>query len=212
MSDTAPIVITGAGGHGRVVWDTCRAAGLDVAGFTDSEQPKGAVINGLPVLGGNALLDDGAFVRQHRFLIAIGNQEARRKLSLQVLEQGGSLATAIHPSCIVSDTAEIGAGSVLVAGSIVNANARIGRYAIVNTAATIDHDCRLDDGVQVCPGAHLAGNVHCGAQVFIGTGAVLVPGVSIGEGSIIGAGAVVLESQPERVLAAGNPARVIRSL
>jgi acetyltransferase-like isoleucine patch superfamily enzyme len=35
-------------------------------------------------------------------------------------------------------------------------------------------------------------------------------GVTIGENSIIGAGSVVLKDIPDNVIAAGNPARVIR--
>jgi maltose O-acetyltransferase len=36
--------------------------------------------------------------------------------------------------------------------------------------------------------------------------------VTIGENSVIGSGSVVTKSIPENVLAAGNPAKVIRNL
>lgn len=49
-------------------------------------------------------------------------------------------------------------------------------------------------------------------DVFIGLGAVVLKGVTIGRGSVIGAGSVVTRSIPERSVAAGNPARVIRAL
>lgn len=45
----------------------------------------------------------------------------------------------------------------------------------------------------------------------IGTGAVILPGVTVGRGSIIGAGAVVTADVPPFSVAAGVPARVIRS-
>lgn len=44
----------------------------------------------------------------------------------------------------------------------------------------------------------------------IGVGAVILPGVKIGRNSIIGAGAVVTKAIPERSIAVGNPARVIK--
>ncbi len=49
-------------------------------------------------------------------------------------------------------------------------------------------------------------------DVFIGMQALILKGVTIGAGSIIGAGSVVTQSIPPGVIAAGNPARVIREL
>jgi maltose O-acetyltransferase len=49
-------------------------------------------------------------------------------------------------------------------------------------------------------------------DVWIGGGAIICPGVQIGAGSTIGAGSVVTKDIPARVLAAGNPCRVIREL
>lgn len=50
------------------------------------------------------------------------------------------------------------------------------------------------------------------SDCWIGAGAQLMPGVTIGRGCTIGAGAVVTKDIPEYSLAAGVPAKVIRSL
>jgi acetyltransferase-like isoleucine patch superfamily enzyme len=47
--------------------------------------------------------------------------------------------------------------------------------------------------------------------VWIGHNVIILPGVKIGRHAIIGAGAVVTRDIPEYAIAAGNPARVIRS-
>ena len=47
---------------------------------------------------------------------------------------------------------------------------------------------------------------------WIGANAIILPGVEIGENSVVGAGSVVTRPVPPRVVAAGNPARVIRSI
>ena len=41
---------------------------------------------------------------------------------------------------------------------------------------------------------------------------MVVPGVHIGNDVVIGAGSVVTKDIPDRVLAAGNPCRVIREI
>jgi acetyltransferase-like isoleucine patch superfamily enzyme len=56
------------------------------------------------------------------------------------------------------------------------------------------------------------GPVVLGENVFVGEGAKILKGVTIGRDSVIGAGSVVTASIPEGVVAAGNPARVIREL
>ena len=49
-------------------------------------------------------------------------------------------------------------------------------------------------------------------NVWIGGSTTILSGVTIGENSVIGAGSVVTRDIPPNVIAAGNPARVIRSL
>jgi acetyltransferase-like isoleucine patch superfamily enzyme len=49
-------------------------------------------------------------------------------------------------------------------------------------------------------------------NVWIGDRAMICKGVSIGENSIIGAGSVVAGPVPANVIAAGNPARILRDL
>jgi acetyltransferase-like isoleucine patch superfamily enzyme len=54
--------------------------------------------------------------------------------------------------------------------------------------------------------------VDIGDNVFVGMSVKILKGVTIGEDSVIGAGAVVTSSIPAGVVAAGNPARVVREL
>ena len=54
--------------------------------------------------------------------------------------------------------------------------------------------------------------VHIGNYVWIGNNSIVLKGVSIGDGAIIGANSTVTEDIPAFVVAAGNPAKLIRTL
>lgn len=47
---------------------------------------------------------------------------------------------------------------------------------------------------------------------WIGANVTILPGVEIGQNSVIGAGSIVSKSIPSKVVAIGNPARIIKNL
>ena len=57
-----------------------------------------------------------------------------------------------------------------------------------------------------------AAPVSIGARAWIGLNSFVGKGVTVGEGSIVAAGSVVTRDVPPHSLAAGNPARVVRTL
>jgi sugar O-acyltransferase (sialic acid O-acetyltransferase NeuD family) len=151
-------------------------------------------------------LRDRAFVAGFSFVAATGDRIVRRRIAAAVLAAQGSLATVVHPSCVVASTAVIGDGSMLLAGAIVGPDARVGSFCIVNTGASVDHDDVLENGVNVCPGVHLAGNVTCREDAFVGIGASVIQGVTIDRRAVVGAGAVVLRDVADDTTVIGCPA------
>ena len=61
-------------------------------------------------------------------------------------------------------------------------------------------------------GTQFSAPVRIEDDVWIGAAAILLPGVVVGEGSVVAAGAVVTGNVPPRVVVAGVPARVVRSI
>ncbi|GLT18916.1 acetyltransferase [Vibrio zhanjiangensis] len=56
------------------------------------------------------------------------------------------------------------------------------------------------------------GSIILEKDVWLGTNVTVCPNVTIGQGTIVGAGSVVTKSLPPFVVAAGNPARIVRKL
>jgi maltose O-acetyltransferase len=89
---------------------------------------------------------------------------------------------------------------------------------------TIGDDVQVGPNVQLLTATHpvepeprrakfeAARPIVVGDNVWLGGGVIVCPGVSIGENTVVGAGAVVIRDLPPNVVAAGNPARVIRQL
>jgi len=143
------------------------------------------------------------------FCIAIGNPHGRVRMRLheQLVTEGLTPVTVVHPTAWVEKTVLLGAGAQILPGAILMAEVRLGRQVIINTKASVDHESVLEDGVELAPGATLCGAVHLGVNAWICAGATVLPRVRIGADAVIGAGAVVLHDVPPATTVTGVPAR-----
>jgi len=187
--ESGPFIIYGAGGHAKVVFEVCAALGLEPM-FIDDVFRSDRKIFGRPV--GCAAEIDWKGLGAFRFIIAIGDNAARGKRFAELIQRGGTALEVAHPSAVISRSAKVGRGSVVMAGAIVSAEAVIGENCIINTGARIDHDCVIGANSHIGPGAVLAGGVQIGMNTWIGAGSVCVSGVKIEGNSVVGAGSIML--------------------
>lgn len=206
------LLIIGAGGHGKVVLDIVRAAGVyEPVGFLDADPVlAGTTCGGLPVLGPVSLLPKLRGPKARHAIVAIGDNRTRHRYASIVREHGLALAGAVHPSAVVSPGATLGENVVIAPHATVCTEARVDDLAIINTAAVIDHECRIGMVAHIGPGALLAGRVRVGALAFVGMGAKVIQCRAVGQGATVGAGAVVIDDVPDFATAVGVPARVIK--
>jgi acetyltransferase-like isoleucine patch superfamily enzyme len=134
------------------------------------------------------------------------------------------------------ETAEFRAGAYAIGCSKIS----IGRRVVIRPGCMLFADPRengqgitIEDDVIIGSGVHLYAinhrfddpvvpiidQGHSDSQEivikkgsWIGAASVILPGVTIGENAVVGAGSIVTKSIPSRVLAAGNPATIIRRL
>jgi maltose O-acetyltransferase len=101
-----------------------------------------------------------------------------------------------NANCVMLDVAEIRTGDDVMLGPAVQ-------------LLTATHPV---DPVERVAGRELGHPIIMGDRVWLGGGVIVCPGVTIGDDVVVGAGAVVTRDLPNGVVAAGNPARVIRTI
>lgn len=198
------IVLVGGSGHAKVIMDVIRSSGGEIFGILDDGISAGTQVLGVPVLGKT---DEYEKYNSHPFLIAVGNNEIRRRLAEKM---DVSWTTAVHPSAVVSQYAVLGEGTVVMPCAVINADARTGKHCIINTGCVVEHDSILGDYVHISPNAALGGTASIGDGSQIGIGACVRNNLTICEGCVIGAGAVVVKDIAEPGIYAGVPAERVK--
>ena len=191
------LVIIGAGGFGREVFDCANANGDAVMLLNDHRE----------------LRYENAFDA----VVAIGKPETRKFVvddigATRGMERCGAKWDMLyHKSAQVLDSfPNIGKGIIMCANAIVSSGCKIGKHVQINFACTIGHDVIIGDFVTISPGVHISGNVTIGDEVFIGTGALIREKLTIGKGATIGMGAVVVKDVPAGMVVVGNPAKEMK--
>jgi acetyltransferase EpsM len=202
------VIVLGNGGHSKVIQEMISSlkdyemiAVLDDRYSSENEE-KGILYG--PFSSLKNLLDQDVKV-----VIAIGNNTIRKNVASSLPVRTNQYLSLIHPTAVVSPTAAIGNGTVVMPNAVINAEARIGKHCIINTGAIVEHENTIGDYTHISPNATLTGNVSISEGVHIGASASIIPGMEIGSWSIIGAGSTVIQSIPAYCKAVGTPAKII---
>lgn len=156
------------------------------------------------------------FRKLHRlaFLIKIIVRSFYYKLLFNESAKGisGTVRIVGRISVINPENISVGKHSTINEGVVLNAvdkitignNVRISPYVVIITTGL-----KTDESGYK---RHISAPVVIEDDVWIGTGSTVLQGVKIGKGSIIAAGSVVTKDVPEKVLVAGVPAAIKKSL
>ena len=113
----------------------------------------------------------------------------------------------VHEGVVLRSHASVGVNSLVSKGTIINQHVMMGPDCLIYTT---NH--KFDQETKQFSGYTDIKPVVIGEHAWIGARVIILPGVTIGRGAIIGAGSVVTKDVPDYHLAAGNPARIVKSL
>lgn len=156
------------------------------------------------IIGDNVTIDDNSLIdgRGAGEAGLVLEDEVIINRNCMVQAKGGGIRfgrrTTVGSNSVVVSTAGVELGeAVMTAG---NCYISAGAYRVDGEpAAIMDQDAYSDGPIVVGDGA------------WLGTGTVLLDGVTVGRGAVIGANAVVNKDIPANSVAAGVPAKVLRS-
>ena len=175
-------------------------AGLTAQGFIS---PDADVYHADVTVGSHVFVDDRALIFQGD---GGGRVELGDRVSLyrDVILQtglGGSITigarTGVHPGCQIM---------ALVAPISIGCGVGIGAGSALYS---YDHGMTPEQDIFE-QALQSKGPIKIGDGAWLGTRVIVLSGVTIGKGAVIGAGSVVTHDIPERAIAMGTPARVVK--
>ena len=216
MADEKKFILWGSSGHAKVLASLIKSHGWSVVAFFDNNPKAIAAIPDVPLYIGRAgflsWCKQQPNLSDTYGLAAIGGACGADRLEIHKLFKDHQIRVEplVHSQASVCSTAQLGAGTQILAQSVVSSDAVVGEACIINHGASVDHESTLGEGVHLAPHATICGCVTIGRNTMVGAGAVILPRLIVGDNVIIGAGAIVTKDLPSEIVVTGNPARAIR--
>lgn len=205
------LVIIGAGGMGRTVYDIAR----ECVGYGSEFMIKGFVDDNLlaldgfdnypPVLGKIAEYQPE---EDDVFTFSIGG-DARRLCIENLVERGARFINLIHSSARIGSNVKLGEGNIIAAFSSLGADCRIGNYNMIQSYTVIGHDAEIGDFNRIDTHVTCVGGIKIKNETTVHTGAVINHKVTLCDRAKVGACSFVIRSVREGVTVLGVPAKKI---
>lgn len=209
IPESQKVILVGYSGHTLVAAEALLLSGYSIKGYLEKKESTTNIL-GIEYLGYEQEPDTIVNIKGLNIFPAIGDNTIRENLFGYFQNLSFAFVKAIHPKANISESSEIGLGTLVCQGANVNPFVKIGKGVIINTGSIIEHECVIGDFAHIAPGAVLAGNVKVGKGSFVGSNAVIKQGVQIGDYVMIGAGSVVLRDVESYSVVVGNPAKPIK--
>jgi sugar O-acyltransferase (sialic acid O-acetyltransferase NeuD family) len=199
MEHTATqIVIYGAGRGGHLVAEMLSfTPAIQVVGMVDDNSDLwGKMVAGTEVLGGKELMMDLWLHKSFDALVISiatpATMVLRQELYLGLKETGLAFINAIHPSAMISPSAQIGENNVISAGVVIGTLAQVGNNNRICAHCNIEHHSKVGDHNFFGSHCVTGGAITVKDSCVFGMGSILDSLLQIGSDVRVANGAVVM--------------------
>ena len=203
------LIIIGAGGMGRTLYDMARES----VGYVDVFDIKGFIDDNTGALDDFAnyppIIDTiQAYVPQQDdvFVSSIGGA-ARRACMERMIEKGAEFIQLIHRTARLGTNVILGKGNVIGAFTTIGADAVLCDYNMVQSYTVIGHDARIGNWNRIDTHVTCVGGICIENEVNIHTSAVINHGVVVESNAHVGACSFVIRRVKTGTTVIGNPAK-----
>lgn len=203
------LIIIGAGGMGRTMYDLARESkgyGIeyDIHGFIDDNTSALDSFENYPPL--IAPIQGYQPKDNEIFICSIGGP-ARKKCMEEIISKGGNFLTMIHSTARIGTNVLIGEGSIIGAFTTIGADAKIGKYNLIQSYSVIGHDSIIGDWNRIDTHVTLVGGTIVHNEANIHTSAMISHNVTIEDNSRVAACSFVIRKVKAGTTVMGNPAK-----
>ena len=138
------LLIIGAGSFSVEVEELAMLLGYDSFDYVDDNAPKAV----------GKMADISALREKYdTAIVALGNNENRKKYTELLIENGYDVPILVHPTAYVSPDAKLSRGCIIRTHAVISRYAELGKGVIVNVGGLIDHHCIIGDYSHILMGA-----------------------------------------------------------
>lgn len=205
------LVIIGAGGMGRTIYDmACESIGYEmdfnIKGFIDDNLSALDGFSGYPPLLGS--ISDYAPETDDVFTFSIGGS-ARKDCIMRLLASNAQFINIIHKTARIGTGVWLGHGNIIGAFTSLGADCKIGNYNMIQSYTVIGHDAIVGDFNRIDTHVTCVGGIQIGNETTIHTSAVINHKVIVEDKAHIGACSFVIRKVKSGTTVFGNPAKTL---
>ena len=158
MKDMKSLLIIGAGSFSVEVDELARFLGYTDIAFLDDK--SSLAIGSMQDIG--KMRD-----RYDTAIVALGNNENRKRFHEELVLHGFNIPILIHPTAFVSSDAQLSPGCIVRTHAVVSRHAKLGEGVIVNIGSIIDHHCEIGAFSMILPGAVVRNSVKVEPESWV---------------------------------------------